>query len=242
MSLGNAIGYLTPLRVPPRRQVPLSYSIHYFPLIGAALGSLCILFFLAATRFLPNAVCCALVVALSQFLGGWGSWRGVAEAMQRGRTYPGYGFRPGFRLDRRGALALGGLLALKAGSLAVMPFEWQARAAFVFPILGHCARTAVFLLGPLRAAAGGAIGGLSPVLRRRRVRAGSLCGALLFLIFLFPLRAALPILAIGLLGAWRLAIARNRRSRGLTLQTASVVSEAVECFLLATLALASFFM
>lgn len=235
MSLGNAIGYLTPLRVPPRRQVPLPYSLHYFPLIGAAIGSLCILFFLGASRFLPNLAACLLTVLLAQFLAGWGQWRGVAEAIQGGRTYPGYGFRPGFRLDRRGTFVLLGLLVLKTASLAVMSLDWQTRAVFVFPILGHCARTAAFLMGPVKGLAGGAL------LRRRRVRAGCLCGVLLFLVFLFPLRVALPLLAVGGFAVWRTLKTRNAQSQGLTLQTASVASELAECLFLAAPALASFF-
>ena len=128
-------------------------TIPFAPGLGVADLNIGILFFLAANRVLPNVLSCLLVVPLAQFLAGWTPWRGVAEALQRQRTFPGYGFRPGFRLDRRGALALGGLFALKVVALAVMPVDWQARAVFVYPILGYCARTFAFLMGPVKAAA-----------------------------------------------------------------------------------------
>jgi cobalamin synthase len=236
MSLWNAIGHLTVLRVPPRRQVPLMYSIHYFPLIGAAVGSLCIFFFLAADGLLPNAPACLLTVLLAQFLAGWVPWRGVAEAVQGQRTYPGYGFRSDFRLDRRGAVTVAALLALKVGALAVLPHDWQVRAVFVYPILGYCARTFAFLLGPVKAAAPQGVGSL---LLRRRVRAGYLAGALLFLVFLFPLRLALPLLmAGGLLLGWTL----KARKGALTFQAASVASEVAENLFLVAIAVASLYL
>ena len=233
MSLGNAIGYLTAARVPARRQVPLALSLHYFPWVGAAVGSLSILFFLVANRFLPNALSCVLVVLFPQFLAGWGPWRGLAERVQQRRTFPGYGFHAGFRLDARGSGTLAAVFVIKWAALLVLPFEWQTRAVFVFPILGYCARTAAFLLSPVRGVE------MTLPLARCRVRGGFLSGFLLFLVFLFPVRAAIPLLLLGAGGVWRLVRTSNRQSRGLTLQTASAASELAEVLALACLAFAA---
>jgi cobalamin synthase len=233
MSLGNALGYLTALRFPPRRQAPLLHSLQYFPWVGAAIGSLTLLLFLAADRILPNILCCLIAVVFPQFLAGWDPWRGVAERMQGFKTHPGYGFRAGFRLDRRGAIVLAALFLVKWLALVVMPLEWQVRAVFVVPILGSCARTGAFLLSPVK-------GPLhSPLLRRNFIRAGFLTGALLFLVFLFPLRVAIPSLALSCGLAWWLLRRENRRTHGLTLQTASAASEFTEVLMLLLLVPAS---
>jgi cobalamin synthase len=233
MSLGNAIGYLTAVRVPARRQVPLAYSLHYFPWVGAAVGSLSILAFLVANRFLPNALCCLIAVLFPQFLAGWDPWRGVAERIQGHRNFPGHGFRAGFRLDARGFTALGSLLAVKWVALMTLPLDWQTRAVFIYPILGYCARTAAFLLSPVKGVA------KTPLLARRRVRAGFLSGFLVFLVFQFPARVALPMTLLAAGAVWGMVRRQNRLTRGLTLQTASSASELAEVIVLALLAFAA---
>ena len=230
MSLGNAIGYLTAARVPARREVPLALSLHYFPWVGAAVGSLSILFFLVANRFLPNALSCLIAVIFPQFLAGWGPWRGVAERIQGHKTFPGHAFHPGFRLDARGFGALGALLGVKWVALLALPFDWQTRAVFVFPILGYCARTAAFLMSPVKGVA------KTPALARSRVRAGFLSGFLVFLVFLFPVSAAMLMTVLTAGAVWWLVRRQNRLTRGLTLQTAASASELAEVLILVSLA------
>jgi cobalamin synthase len=234
MSLGNAIGYLTAVRVPARRQVPLSMSLHYFPWVGAAVGSLSILSFLVANRFLPNVLCCLIAVALPQFLAGWDPWRGLAEYAHGKKTHPGHAFRHGFHLDTRAYSVIGVAFLVKWAALWSLPLEWQTRAVFIFPILGYCARTAAFLLDPVKK------GLATPLLARRRVRAGFLSGFLLFLVFLFPVRVALPLLLAGTGAVWGFVRRQNRLTRGLTLQTASCASELAEALTLLALAFAAF--
>src|SRR3989338_3612382 len=97
MSLGNALGYLTILPIPYKKHVPLLRSIHYFPLVGAGMGSAAGLLFLGARSLMPDFVACLLVLAALEGLGG-GAWlRGAAEMFRGLRTYPGHGFDPGFR-------------------------------------------------------------------------------------------------------------------------------------------------
>jgi cobalamin synthase len=236
VSLRNTFAHLTAIRVPPRARVPLAHSIHYFPWMAAALGSLNILFFLAASRFLPAFAACLLAVIFPQVMAGFTPWRGVIESVQGVRTLPGYGFLPGFRADLRGVGVVAALLLAKWGALLMLPPDWRVRAVFVFPILGMCARTVAFLLERPSGRDGGAFAA------RRRVRAGFLTGVLLFLVFLFPARVAFAILVLGAAAVWWTLRTRNRDRkggpRGLTLQTAGLVSEVAETAVLCGLVLA----
>lgn len=234
MSLGNAFDYLTALRVPARARVPLAHSVHYFPWIGAAAGSLSVLFFLAVSAFFPNPAACLLAVLFPQLLAGFSPWRGLAEMAQGHRTRPGHRFRPGFRIDARGLGAVTVVLLIKWAALMMLPFDWQVRAAFVFPILGYCARTWAFLLDNR------AEEEAEPVLiRGRRVRAGFLGAAMLFLLFFFPPPAALAVLAAAAICTLATLVLWNRATEGLTLQTAAVASEVAETTVLAGLAVSA---
>ncbi len=235
MSLGNAIGYLTAVKVPARRQVPLAFSLHYFPWIGAAVGSLSILVFLVTNRFLPGALSCAVAVLFPQLLAGWDPWRGLVERIQGHRTFPGHGFRPGFHFDVRALATMGIVFLVKWLALVSLSLDWQTRAVFIFPILGYCARTASFLIAPVKGAPA------SPMPSRTRVRAGFLSGFLLFLAFQFPMYVAIPILVIGASAVWALVRRENRLAHGLTLQTASCASELAEVITLVSLAVAAAF-
>lgn len=246
MSLRNVFAHLTALRVPPRGRVPLLHSIHYFPLFGAAMGSLNILAFLAVSQVLPNPLACLVAVLLPQLLAGFAPWRGVAEATQGVKTRPGYGFPPGFRPDLRGSLVASLFLLGKLIALLLLPGDWQVRAAFVFPILGMCARTWAFLREPPGRGSGGLL------IVRRRIRAGFLSLASAFLVFLFSPATALVSLALaaataGLLLSRRHPRAAKRRSdepkrEGLTLQSAALVSEATEAALLVGVVLGGLFL
>ncbi len=234
MSLGNAFDYLTALNVPARARVPLVHSVHYFPWIGAAIGSLSVLFFLAASSLVPNPAACLLAVLFPQALAGFTAWRGVGEMAQGHRTFPGHRFRPGFRWDARGFGVVLVIVLLKWAALMMLPHDWQVRAAFVFPILGACARTWAFLLDHRIKEE------VEPVLiGGRRVRAGFLSAALLFLVLLFPPAAGIGTLltaAVATLGA---LVLWNRTTDGLTLQTAAFVSELAETVVLAALAVSA---
>ena len=237
MSLGNALGYLTILPFPYKKRTPLLCSLHFFPLVGAGLGSLAVLFFLGVKHYVPDAVACFLTVVGLEILYGGAPLHGVAEMAQGRRTFPGHGFDPGFKLEASGFLAVLAMLVVKTASLAILPREWQPHAVFVFPILGRCAQTFAFVLSPYRLP--------SPLSRdhsiaRRRVRAGLLSATLLLLLFLFPMRAAIPaLLLFALIAVWGLQLC-NKRFQGLTLQTVSLLSELSETAVLALLAAISF--
>ena len=139
MSLGNALGHLTILPFPYKKQVPLLRSIHYFPLVGMGMGSFAVLFFLGIQHVFPNALSCFLTLAVLEVLTGGVQLRGIVEMIQGRRTYPGHGFDPGFKLDLRGFGIVGMMLFFKTTALILLPREWQTHAVFLLPILDHCA-------------------------------------------------------------------------------------------------------
>lgn len=231
MSLRNALAYLTALRIPPRTRVPLVHSLHYFPWVGAAHGSINVLVFVAASRFLPAAIACAIAVLLPQVLAGFGPWRALIEAGQGLRTPPGHAYYRSVHVDMRGALIVAGLTAFKWLCLMLMSADWRVRSALVFPILGMTAHTWAFLrythFEPVR----------QPLLSRRRVRAGFLSTVTLFLTFLFPLRVAFVMLIALAFAFWLTLRLRHPRTssapeRDLTLQTAGVITEVAETVVL----------
>jgi cobalamin synthase len=239
VSLRNALAYLTALRIPPRARTPLAHSLHYFPWVGAALGSLNILVFLAVSRILPAPIACLVAVLLPQALAGFSPWRGAIESSRGVRTVPGHGFPPGFRLDVRGATLAATLFFMKWAALMLLTTDWRVRAVFVFPIFGMCARTAIFLSEAPGHRPGGPSG---PFAARRRIRAAYLSGLELFLAFQFPVRAALFILAAGSAAVWWTWRAGKKHgtsgSSDLTLQTAETASEFAEVAVLAGLVFA----
>jgi cobalamin synthase len=234
VSLRNAFAHLTAIRVPPRTRVPLSHSVHYFPWLGAAIGSLNILAFIPIAGVVPAPVACLFAVVFPQALAGFSPWRGVIEATKGIRTVPGHRFPLGFRVDLRGAGVVLVILLAKWTALMMLPPDWQLRAVLVFPMLGPCARTWAFLREPLHGVARGLL------VRRRRIRAGFLAGLMLFLVFLFPLRAAGTVLVGSVLAAGLTLRLRHPKPGGspLTLQSAAVVSEVVETAALAALVFA----
>ena len=234
MSLRNAFAYLTALRVPPRARAPLTRSLHYFPWFGAAFGSVNVLCFLAVSRALPSPFACLAAVLVPQILTGFSPIRGAMEAKQGRRTFPGHGLVAGFRAGKPELATAAGLLIVKWGALLSLSPDWRVRAAFVFPILGMSARTFAFLADARRHRTGG------KAFAGRRVRAGFLSGALLFLAFLFPPLVGLAQLALPALAVW-LTLRLRRRNGGvhpgrLSLQTAALVSEVAEVTALAVIA------
>jgi adenosylcobinamide-GDP ribazoletransferase len=236
MSLGNALGYLTLLPVPHKKHEPLLRSVHYFPLVGAGMGSLAVLFFLAIRHYVPNALACFLTVAGLEVLYGGTPLRGVAEMAQGRRTYPGHGFDPGFKLAARGLLSVAILLLVKVIALASLPRDWQTHAVFVLPIMGRCAQTLAFVLSPRLLPHPVS---RDPAIPRRCVRAGLLSATLLLLLFLFPWEAALASMVLFALIAIQGLKRLNARFDGLTLQTVSLLSELSETAVMALLAVSA---
>lgn len=238
MSLRNALAHLTALRIPPRTRVPLSHSLHYFPWVGAAHGSLTVIGFLAVSEVLPAPFACLIALLLAQALAGFGPWRGVLESAAGRHTAPGHVFAPGLRPNLKGVLMVAGLTAAQWFALMILTPDWRVRAALIFPILGMSARTWAFLESARRThpTPRGAL------LARRRVRAGFLSAVPLFLAFLFPARVALFMLALYALTVWLTVRVRHPRRAGaprrdLTLQTAGVVTQLAETAVLVSLAL-----
>ena len=237
MSLGNALGHLTLLPFPYKKHVPLLRSIHYFPLVGAGMGSIAVLFFLGVRHIFPGALSCFLTVAVLEVLSGGAPLRGIVEMTQGRRTYPGHGFEPGFKPDQRGIGIAGMLLFFKTTALILLPTrEWQTHAVFVLPILGHCAQTLALVMGPCRIPRGFLN---DKLIARRRVRAGFISVLLLALLFLFPWRAAIPALALFLVIVFWGNRLLHAFFQGLTLQAVSLLAELSETAVLILLAVAA---
>src|SRR4051812_337623 len=94
MSLSNALSYLTVLPVPFKKHIPLNRSVHFFPLIGAAMGSILVLSLLTFKLFLPTILACMATVALWESMTGGIHLRAFAELVDGRRTVPGAGFGP----------------------------------------------------------------------------------------------------------------------------------------------------
>ncbi len=238
MSLRNALAHLTSLRIPPRTRIPIAHSLHYFPWVGAAHGSLNILGFIAASQVLPVPLACLFAVLLPQALAGFGPWRGTLEAAQGRRTRGHQSFAPGFRPDLKGVALVLALTLVKWFSLMIIAPDWRVRAALVFPILGMSAQTGAFLRSVR-------MPGRSPLLVRRHLRAGFLSGVSLFLVFLFPPPAAAAMLVAVALATGLIVRFRHPRHappprRELTRQTAGLVTEISEAAMLAALVFAGF--
>ncbi len=234
MSLGNALGYLTILPIPYKKHIPLVHSIHYFPLVGGAMGGLGVIFFLSARWLFPAGISCVLTVVFLEFINGGLQLRGFGEMIQGRQTFPGHGFDSDFRWEKPSLTSVIFLLLIKAILLISLSDEWQIRSVFLLPILGRCAQTMAFVLSPQRltdSSIRNSTGG------RRRIRAGFLSATSLFLMFLFPWRAGLPSLALFLMIVLGGLKHFNKRHGGLTLQTVSFLSEIAEMAILIALAI-----
>jgi adenosylcobinamide-GDP ribazoletransferase len=233
MSLGNAFSYLTVLPIPYKRKVPLLRSVHYFPMVGAAMGSVLAILFVGLTRFLPDVVACVAVVGLLEWMTAGRHLRAIAELAMGKQTFPGHGFDANLKLTPRGRIAVVVTVGLKALSLMFIPQAWQPYAVLLLPICGRCAQTLGIVFSRYRRPAEAQMDAKAV---RRRIRALFISVLLGFLLFLFPLRIG-AILALEyallLMLFYRLMNARNQ---GLTVQTLGSAAEFSELLFLVSVA------
>lgn len=232
MSLSNALGYLTVLPIPFKKHVPLNRSVHFFPLVGAGMGSLLVLAFLTFQALLPTWLACAATVALMEAFTGGIHLRAVAELMDGRRTFPGSGFAPKSEYHWRGMAAVALVLFVKVNGLAHMRPEWQPFAVLLAPILGRSSQALGIIFSKHRLET--AHGPKDPAVRRRRNRALIFIGVLLCSMGLFPWKAAAILIAgyfLLLAAAYRFL---NKRMEGLTVQTLGSVAELSEAGFIAT--------
>lgn len=232
MSLSNALGYLTVLPIPFKKHVPLNRSVHFFPLVGAGMGSLLVLAFLTFQALLPTWLACAATVALMEAITGGIHLRAVAELMDGRRTFPGSGFAPKSEYHWRGMAAVALVLFVKVNGLAHMRPEWQPFAVLLAPILGRSSQALGIIFSKHRLES--SHGPKDPAVRRRRNRALIFIGVLLCSMGLFPWKAAAILIAgyfLLLAAAYRFL---NKRMEGLTVQTLGSVAELSEAGFIAT--------
>lgn len=233
MSLGNALSYLTVLPIPFKKHVPLNRSVHFFPLVGAGMGSVLAIAFVALKAVVPQYAACLGVVAVLEAMTGGIHLRAVAELVDGRRTFPGAGFGPKAKYRWTGITAVVLLLALKVGSLSVIRGDWQPFAVLLLPILGRSSQALGIIFSRHRLAA---TGDPDPKAKRRQKRALVFTALLLILFLLFPWKCAGILAAqyfVLMVGAYRLL---NRSLHGLTVQTLGSVAELVEASFLVSCA------
>ena len=232
MSLSNALGYLTVLPIPFKKHLPLARSVHFFPLVGAGMGSILVLIFLSFQAVLPHYLACLAAVAVLEAMTGGIHLRAVAELMDGRRTFPGSGFAPRPEYHWRGIAAVALLIFVKVNGLAHMRAEWQPFAVLLTPILGRSSQALGIIFSKHRLDTAKAP--IDPAVKRRQKRALVFTGVLLCSLGLFPWKAA----AIMTAGYFTMVIAAyrflNRRMEGLTVQTLGTVAELAESGFLAT--------
>ena len=232
MSLSNALSYLTVLPIPFKKHIPLNRSVHFFPLVGAGMGSLLVLAFLSFKAILPGWLACAATIAMLEALTGGIHLRAVAELLDGRRTFPGSGFAPKPEYHWRGLAAVAVVFLIKVNGLAHMRAEWQPFAVLMAPILGRSSQALGIIFSKHRLET--ARGPKDPAVRRRQKRALVFTAVLLCCMGLFPWKAA-AILTAGyfllVLAAYRFL---NKRMEGLTVQTLGAVAELAEAGFMAT--------
>lgn len=232
MSLSNALSYLTVLPIPFKKHIPLNRSVHFFPLVGAGMGSLMVLVFLFLKEILPGYLACVATVALLEAATGGIHLRAVAELMDGRRTFPGSGFAPKPDYKWKGMAAVAVLFFVKVNGLAHMRPEWQPFAVLLMPILGRSSQALGIIFSRHRLDSANAP--IDPAVKRRQKRALILTAALLCSMLLFPWKTAGILTAeyfIIMLAAYRFL---NRRMEGLTVQSLGTVAELTEAGFLAT--------
>jgi adenosylcobinamide-GDP ribazoletransferase len=236
MSLSNALSYLTVLPIPFKKHIPLNRSVHFFPLVGAGMGSVLVLAFLSFKAILPVYLACIATVAVLEAMTGGIHLRAFAELIDGRRTFPGSGFAPKPEYKWRGIAAVAFLFFLKVNGLAHTKPEWQPFAVLLTPILGRSSQALGIIFSRHRLDRSKAA--TDPAVKRRQIRALVLTGLLLLSMLLFPWKIAAILIAeyfLLMVAAYRFL---NKRMEGLTVQTLGTVAELLEAgFLAATSAL-----
>lgn len=236
MSLSNALSYLTVLPIPFKKHIPLSRSVHFFPLVGTGMGSVLVLVFLSMQALLPGYLACIATVAALEGMTGGIHLRAFAELIDGRRTFPGSGFAPKAEYEWKGLAAVAFLFFLKVNGLANTRPEWQPFAVLLTPILGRSSQALGIIFSRHRLESAKTLP--DPAVKRRQKRALIFTAVLLCATLLFPWKVALILIA----GYFTLVVCAyrflNRRMEGLTVQTLGTVAELAEAgFLAATSAL-----
>ena len=239
MSLSNALSYLTVLPIPFKPETPLSRSVHYFPLVGAAMGSFLVIMAVALKAVLPLSLAITLLVLLLEIMTGGMHLRGLADAADDLKKIGSYSAR--FVSPPVGFLGLGVVtftLLAKTASLLFMQESWQGYALLLTPILGRSAQALGLIFCRHQLAGDFAH---REFIQRRRIRAFCFVLMLMSLTTLLPIKIAVLIVAEYFLGIYLLFRFFNRRHQGLNLSALSAVSEISELNLLMICAVASHF-
>jgi adenosylcobinamide-GDP ribazoletransferase len=230
MSLSNALSYLTVLPIPFKKHLPLNRSVHYFPLVGAGMGSVLVLALLVFKSLLPQYLACLATIAVLEAMTGGIHLRAVAELIDGRRTFPGSGFGPRSEYHLKGVAAVALLLFIKVGCLSHTRMDWQPFAVLLAPILGRGAQALGIIFSKHRLDS--ALGPIDPAVKSRQQRALFFTAVLLTAMGLFPWKVAAILIVlyfVVMIAAFRFL---NARMDGLTVQSLGAVAELSEALFL----------
>jgi adenosylcobinamide-GDP ribazoletransferase len=230
MSIGNALSYLTVLPIPFKKHIPLNRSVHFFPLVGAGMGSVLVIALVGFSALMPVYLACICTIAVLEAMTGGLHLRAFSELVDGKRNYPGSGFSSKREYKWTGIAAVAVLLLVKVVSLAHTRADWQPFAVLLAPILGRSSQALGIIFSRHRLAAKGPV---DSAVKRRQKRALVFTAMLMTLFALFPLKAAATLATqyfVVMVVAYRRL---NKSLEGLTVQTLGSVAEMVEaCFLI----------
>ncbi len=232
MSLGNALSFLTCLPVPYRKDIPLVHSAHFFPLVGAGMGSVALFAFLGMRGVLPEYLPAFLTLLLLEAMTGGVHLRYLAERFdRRDRTESPSPRKSGFLTV--GAAVVSAVFLIKVLSISHIAAAWQGYVVLLMPALGRSAPA----LGLVFRGPGPLLSAQSPALRWGKWVTLLLSVTLLSLVLVFPGFAAWALLGQFLVGLTLTFIWLQRRSVALGRSTLSVVAQLAEVSFLVTCAL-----
>lgn len=233
MSLPAALGYLTIVRPPGRRQFDLSRAVLWFPVVGLFIGGFLCMVWWGSVQFAPRAVASLLTVLAWTWITGGVHLDGLANSSEallswRSRNHMHEVLRTP-HIGPLGMTAVFSVLAIKVVALDNLPVDRAAVALFCAPMLGRSSQLLATCLSPYAKETGVAVSAFGG--DRKWMRVIAALAPLPLLLQLGPQRAVVA------LGAWLvLFFAMSMRIRvllgGMTGATLGAVTEIVEALLL----------
>ncbi|MBK8801073.1 MAG: adenosylcobinamide-GDP ribazoletransferase [Fibrobacteres bacterium] len=229
MSLPAALGYLTVLRTPGRRNFDLSRAVLWFPVVGLFIGGFLCLVWWGGVQFAPRTIASLLTVLAWTWITGGVHLDGLANSSEallswRSRSHMHEVLRTP-HIGPLGMTAVFGVLAVKVVALDNLPVDRAAVALFCAPMMGRSSQLLATCLSPYAKESGVAISAFGGDRKWMRVIAAMAPMALL--LQLGPERAAVAMvvwLVLFLAMSFRIRLLLG----GMTGATLGAVTEIVE--------------
>jgi adenosylcobinamide-GDP ribazoletransferase len=152
MSLSTALGYLTVIRAPGRRQFDLSRAILWFPAVGLFIGGFLCLVWWGCFQIAPRQVATLMTVLAWTWITGGVHIDGLANTSEallswRSRTNM-HRILSTPHIGPLGMTAVFSLLATKVVALNNLPVERAAAALFCAPLVGRSTQVLATCFSP----------------------------------------------------------------------------------------------